>query len=765
MHELKQQIYGFDDFRLDVPNRQLLCDGRSVPLPSKAFDLLVALVENGGRLVSKEELLSRVWPDQIVEESNLSVQMSAIRKALGERKDRPRYIVTVAGHGYRFTGDVTVLDEEEDELEIEQHSFSLLTVEKENGTTGTEGAIEPAASPFLSGGCANVITVGTSVPSTGSIMRAASVLALQPVAPAVRRRAWLRVGVAAALSVVMLTAAFVLYRRLRHSPPAALFQQITLKRLTTSGNVTNARLSPDGKLYVYSTFEGEWRTLWLGHVDGGEPVQLRPPAKTRYVSLKFSPDGSSLYYTVSGETEGGALYKLPVFGGAPEKLREGVGSSFTFAPDGKRFAFVRSDGTSGKTALFIADTQGTAEREIAAPPTRLGFVWHNPSWSPDGETIAVGAPSNDNGTSYEVFLVGVADGSVKPLTAQNWSEIGATTWLHDGSGLIVVATDKDSLLPQLWQVSFPDGEARRLLTDLNIYNTTISSSSDDNTLLAVQKQTQSNVWVAPAEDLSRARQVTFGSLGRNDGWDGLDWTPEGKIIYTAVADRGKTIWTMDADGSHQKQMIPDGGMSTNPSVTDDGRYMVFQSNRSGHFAVWRANLDGSEMTQLTGDGIAAQPHIAPDGKWIVYISNPENPGGLWRVSVDGGEPLRLTEKKVSWPRVSPDGRFVAGSYDADGKKKLAIIPIEGGEPVKLFGVPRLAEFQFGIRWMPDGKAVTYRDWANGLWKQSLEGSEPERLGGLPQAKIYAYGWSRDGKYIAFTPGTEIRDVVIIHNIK
>jgi DNA-binding response OmpR family regulator len=78
MPEQKQQIYTFDNYRLDVSNRQLLHDGKPLALPAKAFDMLVVLIENGGRLVGKDELFSRVWPDQIVEESNLAVHVSAI---------------------------------------------------------------------------------------------------------------------------------------------------------------------------------------------------------------------------------------------------------------------------------------------------------------------------------------------------------------------------------------------------------------------------------------------------------------------------------------------------------------------------------------------------------------------------------------------------------------------------------------------------------------------------------------------------------------
>ncbi|MCM3869660.1 MAG: winged helix-turn-helix domain-containing protein [Pyrinomonadaceae bacterium] len=129
MLKQKQQVYEFDNFLLDVSNRQLERDGRPVPLSAKAFDMLVMLIENGGRLVGKYQLFSRVWPDQIVEESNLTVQVSAIRRALGERKENPQYIVTVPGHGYRFAGKVMSLVEEEEEVVIERHSISRVVIE------------------------------------------------------------------------------------------------------------------------------------------------------------------------------------------------------------------------------------------------------------------------------------------------------------------------------------------------------------------------------------------------------------------------------------------------------------------------------------------------------------------------------------------------------------------------------------------------------------------------------------------------------------
>lgn len=142
MREQKQQIYEFGNFRLDTRERQLWRDGELVQLPAKAFDLLLVLLENKGQLVEKDELYQRVWVDQIVEESNLTVQMSAIRKALGEHKQNPRYIMTVAGRGYRFIGEVGSRGAEQ-EMVFETETTSHIVIEEEGG--GVEHSRQGAA--------------------------------------------------------------------------------------------------------------------------------------------------------------------------------------------------------------------------------------------------------------------------------------------------------------------------------------------------------------------------------------------------------------------------------------------------------------------------------------------------------------------------------------------------------------------------------------------------------------------------------------------
>jgi DNA-binding winged helix-turn-helix (wHTH) protein len=102
-------LYEFGAFRLDVAERLLLHDGQPLSVTPKAFDLLVYLAARPGRLATKQELMTALWPDTFVEESNLAYTVSALRKALGDGQEREQFIQTVPTRGYRFVASVRAL--------------------------------------------------------------------------------------------------------------------------------------------------------------------------------------------------------------------------------------------------------------------------------------------------------------------------------------------------------------------------------------------------------------------------------------------------------------------------------------------------------------------------------------------------------------------------------------------------------------------------------------------------------------------------------
>ncbi|MBV9241066.1 MAG: PD40 domain-containing protein, partial [Acidobacteria bacterium] len=536
----------------------------------------------------------------------------------------------------------------------------------------------------------------------------------------------------------------------------------TITRLTTHGLVDRSAISPDGKLYAYTKMDtGRGESVWLGHVDGGPEIMLRPTDPGDYGKLQFSPDGSRLYmvWVPGTSSDHGILFRMPVFGGPVEKVKDDVFGGPTFSPDGKQYAFVRFTADSLRNSLIIANTDDGVERELLSRSDPQKIVANSIAWSPDGGEIAF-AGGKEGGRTQEIFSTRVADGEVRQVTNFNWETVYTQTWTRDGRLFADASEMGANLKRQVWTVDPATGKVERLISDLNTYYT-LSASNDVSELLTTQAQRYSNIWVGPSADFSSARQITADMFGKQTGWDGLDFASDGRIFFTGYVGLSETLWVMREDGSEQRQVLPEARTNYHLSLPDNGAFVVFESNRSGQTEVWRMSPDGGELAQLTSDGPNENPHVSPDGSRIVYTSTRDGQKGLWVQDVASGAQRRLTEFTGDWARFSPDGSMIACSYDGTELGKLAIVSSDSGQLIKLFETPRTANFRLSFRWTPDSKAVTYRDWNDGIWKQDLAGGEPTRLPGLPHEKLLAYAWSHDGKQFAFTRYLDIHDLVLI----
>lgn len=138
-----KRLYGFGPFRLDPAEHILLRDGEPVPLRPKEFAVLLALVENHGHVLTKDELLKEGWPGQFVEEGNLNRHISTLRRVLGDSTDEPLYVETVPKVGYRFVAPVREIRDRSADMVIERHTIARIVTEEEEEAQG-RGESEPA---------------------------------------------------------------------------------------------------------------------------------------------------------------------------------------------------------------------------------------------------------------------------------------------------------------------------------------------------------------------------------------------------------------------------------------------------------------------------------------------------------------------------------------------------------------------------------------------------------------------------------------------
>ena len=725
----EQPTYIFSEFCLDPARRLLTRSGEQIDLSPKAFDLLIALIENRGRVLSKDELLDRVWDGQFVEENNLAVQVSALRKAFGETSHDHKFIVTVPGKGYKFVA------------EIGSGGPEAVAVANGNGRSLAEPDLNFAATPTGSS--------ITPAPETGVGSR------------------WILTIIGITLAAVLLIGAFSAFLPDRSnnvasgsdSPPK-------IRQLTTKGRVGLTAISPNGEFYAYTVdVVGERRRgIWLAQTKGGQHIELRPPDDNVVGGIAFSPDGEMLYFTLGdSETSEGGLFQMPVLGGGEKKIASLPRVAFDLAPDGNRLAYYRKSKQIDGGALVVANLDGTGEREVMTRPADKSFRTRAPSFSPDGSMIAVSAVVDPEMEREEILTVDVATGETRQLTNSNWKLVQGLVWSANDNSIIAVAIGNLESLRHLWKISYTDGKAVRISSDTVDYGAPIDISLDGKSLIAEQLNIESNIWIGPTDDPAQARQVTFSSMNGAFGWSSLDWVSNDMLVFDGGIERNRAVFTMKSSGDDVRAITSGGFFDHHIAASPDGRTIVFCSDRSGRTEVWSVSFDGSDLKQITNGGGCASPDVAPDASRIFYISNREGKETIWSVPTSGGEPVQFVKEPSLDPKVSPDGRLIAcGLRPPDGSPiKLAILDSQTGAVVNMFKMAETTNFNGGINWTPDGKAVTIRDWANGIWKQDVGGLQATRLPGLPGEKLYSYDWSPDGKLFAFSRGRAIADAVLL----
>ncbi|HJU56304.1 MAG TPA: protein kinase, partial [Pyrinomonadaceae bacterium] len=650
---------------------------------------------------------------------------------------------------------------------LERSTDPTRSVEPSSGRVPWMETSQPPSGQHLS--ITTSAAAESSVPQTSSVGAAVDTSGVREERRS-GRKVWFFGAGAMILAAVLI---FALFRLLQPSKPAAArFQSTTTARLTSSGNVSNAAISPDGKQAAYAIDEAGKQGLWVRQIAVSNNIRIVPPAEVNYRGLTFSPDGTYIYYVTEERTGGGPgrLFQVPALGGSVREIKAGADSPVGFSPDGKQIAFVRVNPDQGEEVLIVANVDGGGQQQL----TSRKFPEHMslnsaPAWSPDGQRIVFATQTSDAAGFYmKVEEVRVSDRVEKVITSKRWVEVGQLNWLRDTNSLVITAQSEDSAFMQIWHIDYPDGYARRVTNDLTDYRG-VSLSADTRSLLSVQRQTFTSIWVSPKDRPDSSMQITSGA-GR---YFDLSWTPDNKILYASDASGSADIWEIDADGANQTQLTAGAGRNYGPVASADGRYILFHSSRSGQWQIWRMDANGNNPVVLTNGAEESNwAQVSPDSKWVIYQHVGE--GGfftLWKISIDGGTPERLTTGLMVRPVISPDGKWIAcwqKDQTPNAPWRIALVPIEGGEPQKFLDVRQGAAIGYSvIRWSRDGRSLIYIDERSGvtnLMSQPVEGGEPTPLTNFSKDLFYAFDFAPDGRLI-LARGLSTSDAVVISDGK
>jgi Tol biopolymer transport system component/DNA-binding winged helix-turn-helix (wHTH) protein len=639
--------FRFGAFALSTDSGELRKYGALIKLAPQPFQVLVALVERAGELVTREELHDRLWRQNetsVEFDAGLNRCIRQIRAALSDDADAPRYIETAPRRGYRF---VAALEE---------------SPETSRDTVGI-GALQQEVSP------AEPLPAAPPEPRNSKV------------------RPWVWIAASAALVVVSaLAVRFFLSSRLH------VAEDLKVVPLAVSaGDQIGPAFSPDGKQVVYS-WNGDDRDnfdIYVKMTDSqSPPVRLTTDPATDY-SPVWSPDGQWIAFCRDGGPAGGAIWIIPAVGGAERKIVDleapgnPINRSLTWlrssktlvtstrlrgqpqkglhsvnvetgeiqllsdpgpdqedmdpvvSPDGKMIAFTRDVGRGVSSVMLLPLSQAA---DAAAPPTALlrgqarDTFNARPAWTPDSRHIVF---ASNAGGSQHLWLASVGSTS-PPVEVKVLGDGLETPDISVNGDLVVVRQSSD---PNIWKL-----DLKQLRAEGKIHATLFSAStrmeespaiSPDGMELAFESGRSgfSEIWIRHA-DGSKFFQLTSIHTPVTGS---PDWSPDGtSIIFDSRVSGVPQIYSIASHGG-QVQKLPAAKMSqVVPKWSVDGKSIYYSSSQTGRMEVWRMSASGASPEQVTRDGgFGAVP--SPDGESLYYLASNAPASTLWEVQLNTGQ--------------------------------------------------------------------------------------------------------------------------------
>jgi serine/threonine protein kinase len=560
------------------------------------------------------------------------------------------------------------------------------------------------------------------------------------------------VVLAGGLVLILLAASAYWFEKMQTKTP---FEHFSIQKAMDSDRIIMTAISPDG-MYLASVVEypNHLQSLTLRQIStSSEKTILNDPAFNGYAGIVFSPDGSYVYFRVDAlgnpPPDRTDLYRVPILGGTPERVMQGVDTPPTFIAGGKRICAYRENSTANTFQFLSASVEGGDEKVLASGKT-TGYA--EAACDPTATHAVV---ENELGN---VEVLDFASGSKRPLISM--AALGGyltdLRWDPSGKGLFGISRKVPNFLGQLVYLAYPGGKLRQITNDLSSYGG-LSLTADAKTIATRQTNTNSRLGVLTLADPSHISEI--GSRGLRF----FSWLDNGSIVAsdemsdlqkvdlakdeTTALNTAKDHWFLEPASCGPDMIVAVGG------TVDKSSMQIYKMNR-----------DGSMATPLTSGPYDVYPACTPDGKWLIYADNHDHDHSeIRRMPMDGG----TGEKVAPGMRysLSSDGKLLAG-IRVGGAPGLQIFSTDTFKKIQTVALP--PDFFFYASISADDKAIffgTKTGTDSTIWRQSLDQGAPVKLSSLPGKTVRWIHPSPDGKSLGLIVETPQSEAVLLTDAK
>ena len=617
------QFLRFDVFAVDVRAGELRRNGAKLKLQEQPFQVLCALLEHPGELVTREELRSRLWPaDTFVDfDHGLNAAIRRLREALGDSAEIPRFVETVARRGYRFIGN-----------------------------------IEAPAAPV------------SSRPTPWQWLFAR------------------RTAVLGAVAACALALSFLYYSHAFSSKaPRPAAAPVVIPVVTNVGEKYTPSLSPDGQhlAFAWNGGSGPAFSIYVKLVDTEDLLRLTKRESSIDFNPVWSPDGRYIAFCriLEGET---GIYIIPALGGVERRVRETYWQENEFyqifwffgrlswSPDGKYLAYSdHANLDESATSIFLLSFDSSDIRRLTFPRTSIGD--YNPTFSRDGQTLAWNRTSQDDTSIYTMALSGGDEHRLISGQQFGWG----LAWTPDGRDIVFGKAGWLTNSAWLWKISRNGGEPERL----QFGQEGVQPSIRGNRLVYARQMANINIWRRTLNSSDHPSEMFINSTRMESG---PQFSPDGKMVaFESTRSGTYEIWMCRSDGTGLVQVTHFNSMTGTPRWSPDGRQIAFDSRAPGNASIFVIDAQGGPPHRVTTEvSSALAPSWSHDGRWIYFASDRTGRNEVWKIPSAGGSSAQVTHHGGFAAFESPDGKFL---YYAKGASIPGIwrIPTSGGEEIEI----------------------------------------------------------------------------------